>query len=104
MPPGDAELQDTWLTPNGINGFLPEDATILVEDGRVTFPVWHHLDGAVGGWGLDVKVMSDDFPGASGTPGWDCPVVTVRTWPLRVPVTDRVRGLFARSTLTLVER
>lgn len=104
MPADAAELYDTWLSPNGIHGWLPEEATILVEDGRVTYPAWHHLDGAVGGWGYDVKVMSDDYPGMGQAPGWGEPVVTVRTMPLLVPVTDRVRDLFQGSGLALIER
>lgn len=103
MPADAAELYDTWLIPNGVAGLIPEDATILVESGRVTFPAWHHLDGAVGGWGDDVRVLGDDFPTLSGAAG-DMPVVEVRTMPLLVPVTDRVRELFARSTVSLVER
>ncbi len=99
------ELQDTWLTPNGVDGLIPERAEIVVKGGQVTFPAWHHLDGTVGGWGRDVRMEADDIPNvAHDDPRWGVPVTSPRTVPLRVPVTARVRELFARSTLTLVER
>ena len=79
-------------------GWLSEDATILVHDGEITFPVFAHCDGTLGGWGHNLLLRGD----VGGTPPYK-PVIESHTAPLAVPVTDRVRELFARTTLTLVE-
>ncbi len=106
MPTHDAELVDTWLTPNGVVGWIPDGSTIVVEGGQITWPRWRHLDADSNPWERDVMVASDLWkPGEHHDAGsGDTPVVDERTAPLRTPVTDRVRDLFRRSTLTLVER
>lgn len=107
MPVEHAELYDTWLIPNGIVGLLPLDATITVVAGRmVIFPEWRHLDPTSSPWDNDVMVASDLWgAGIGGDPDdGDKPLVNERTELLKVPVTDRVRELFSRTSLTLVER
>lgn len=46
MPRRDAELQDTWLTPNGVDGFLTEHAVITIHNGEITYAAWLHTDGS----------------------------------------------------------
>lgn len=112
-----AELYDTWLTPNGVDGWLAATATIRVEDDRITFPSWRHLDGTLGGWGHDIMTVREwrqcsplsavEIPRPRGTVllGEDHDLVAVlRTRPLVLPVTNRVRHLFDLSGLILAER
>lgn len=111
MPVAPAELHDTFLAPNGVDGWIPEHAEIVIEDGRITFPRWRHLDGTVGGWGKDVAIASDRWtdeqrwaPRAADDPAGGAPDVEMHTGPLVASVTDRVRELFRLCELRLVER
>ncbi len=100
------ELYDTWLTPNGVEGWMPENATVTVTGGQIRYSHWRHLDPASSPWDKDVMVASDLWkPGEghdAGTGGE--PVVDRRTVPLAVPVTDRVRELCRKTGLNLVEK
>lgn len=106
MPGPYAELVDDWLVPNGLVGFIPDGSTVVVEAGKlITAPMWRPRDPAEP-WSRDLMVRADLWgPGVGGDPGEAGePLVDERTVQLQVPVTDRIRELFAESTLTLVER
>lgn len=105
MPRRDAELQDTWLTPNGVDGYLTEHAVITIHNGEISYAAWLHTDGSCTSRNTDLLVLADLDATVSGrSPSLAAQPLTVRrTIPVRVPVTDRVRVLFATSTLTLIE-
>lgn len=100
-----AELVDSWLTPNGLEGWIPDGSTIVVEGDRITAPLWRHRNADSAPWNGDDLMIAADLwgPGVEGDDG-DRPLVDERIVALQVPVTDRIRELFDRSTLTLVER
>ncbi len=104
----DAELYDLWLKPNGIIGWMPENARIVINQqaGTVTWPKMRHEHGNDGPFGRDIVVKSDswtDEQRRTRSLDEDGVVVDWRTTPLIAPVTDRVREL-ARGRLVLVEQ
>lgn len=105
---GHAKLFEQWLQPNGIVGWLPEHATIVVntDAGTVTWPKWRHLGAASGPWEEDLMVVSDrwtDKQRRSFTRDPGAPVVDKVTVPLAVPVTPEVRVMCRKLGLNLVE-
>jgi hypothetical protein len=106
----DAELYDMWLAPNGVVGLIPECTTVVVADGHITYSAWRHENAGSGPWdSSDVMIASDLWTAEERIARRDDPagmvaLVDERTVPLVVPVTDRVRELFAASVLTLIER
>lgn len=104
-----AKLFETWLEPNGIIGWLPENPTVVVDAaaGTVSWPKWRHLNGGSGPWDRDVAVKSDawaDSERRTRPSSDDGPVVDQRITALRAPVTDEVRTLAQRCGMNLVER
>lgn len=106
-----AELYELWLKPNGIIGWMPENATVTVDAkaGTITWPKWRH-SGNDGPWGHDVVIAMDLDPNLRPVPGGgsvegagDAPVVDETTAPLKVAVTERVRDLCRETGVNLVE-
>ncbi len=108
MPSDWAELVDEWLTPNGVGGWIPDGSEIVIENEQITWPRWRHRNPDASPWEKDVMIAADLWKDGDGhdvdSPEASEPIVDLVTVPLRVLVTDRVRELFDRSTLTLVER
>lgn len=102
MPASVAKLYDEFLAPNGIVGWMPEQPTVVVANGRLTAPLWRHRSGD-GPWGRNVLIKSDLDRSLYASPN-DGPVIDPLTVPLVVPVTDRVRKLARASGLRLVEQ
>ncbi len=103
-----AELFETWLRPNGIVGWMPENPRIVVDvtSGTVTWPQWRHETGD-GPWGKNVVVKSDawaDSERRTRNSDEDGPVIDQRTVPLVEPVTDQVRALCRGLGVELVEQ
>ncbi len=108
-----AELFEAFLGPNGIVGWMPENAHIVVDTkaGTITWPRWRHLNEASGPWDRDVMIVGDLDPslgcGGLGKPAaenYGDPVAEHVTVPMAVPVTDHVRDLCRKTGLDLVER
>ncbi len=110
MPGPYAELVDDWLVPNDLAGFIPDGSEIVVVSGpdgaTITAPMWRHRNFDSDPWNrADLMLKSDLLgPGIGYDPDDYGPLVDERVVRLQVPVTDRIRELFAESTLTLVER
>lgn len=105
MPGAHAELYDTFLAPNGVDGLIPENAEITVKGGRMTWPAWRMLPGAANGWdSAHVMVRADIEPNTVQTDRGGDPITDPRSAPVRAPVTDRVRELARMTGLRLVER
>ncbi len=108
-----AELFEAFLGPNGIVGWMPENARVVVDTtaSTITWPRWRHLNKASGPWERDVMIASDLDPslrcGGPGEPavkGYDVPVIDQMTTMLVQPVTDHVRDLCRKTGLNLVEQ
>lgn len=108
MPAEAAELYDTWLEPNGIAEFIPEDCVIRVDAraGAITYRSFVWNDGVRRGYNSDMAATCDKglsprvraIAEAAGLRDVDI-ITEVRTVPLLVPVTDRVRRLFASNAV-----
>ncbi len=83
------ELLD-WLAANGIDEYVPEDTTFDIVDGQISYTSFVWSEGHERGWDRHIKVTTDDDPTAEHDT-----VYETRTVPLREPVTDRIRNLFA---------
>jgi hypothetical protein len=107
-----AELYD-WFASNGVDEWLPEAADVRAGGGRLTYTSFVWPTDADRGW--DVAMLMSHDPGAGGRrealrrQGREVRVDEVgtlfeeRSVPLLVPVTDRVRRLFAASRMRLAE-
>jgi hypothetical protein len=100
------ELYETWLAPNGIDEWLPEHATFTVEGDLCTYTRFsrHNCVHPRDGWSRDGFIVRGDLDPNLDGPEALLPVTHQRVVKLERPVTDRVRGLFAWTALTLIER
>lgn len=80
------ELYDTWLVPNGIDGWLPEDVTFEIDTVRqtITYPAFRTVDGGHGTWEA-AQIARDGDSGDA--------VIDQITVPMVVAPTGRVREL-----------
>lgn len=116
MTADESEIYD-WLEANGITEYLPEHAEVRVDTkaGTLTYTSFVWNDDARRGFNSDIAATCDDLSERV----WDIArkaglgptvdskdhreITEMRTVPLRVPPTDRVRRLFAKSGLRLKE-
>ncbi len=102
-----AELYESWLEPNGLIGWMPENATITVDSaaGTITWPKFRHNSPGAPWDGVATK--SDYWTDAElqerGSEQ-DGLIVDETTVPLVAPVTERVRELANATGVTLVEK
>lgn len=78
-----------WLKANGVDEWLPDEPDIYVAGGELTYTAWV-WDGPRG-WDMDHVRVEDRGGGPAG-------VFELRTVPLLVPLTDRVRELARRAS------
>lgn len=101
MPAALDELYRIWLEPNGIGEYLPEGVAFTVEPaGWISYQGFAWPEGR-GGWDAGVLLAHEVYPAMPEDS--TRAALTPRHVPLRVPVNDRVRALFAQLQMALIE-
>lgn len=94
-PADENELYDTWLNPNRIDGWLPENVTFEIDTNgaTITYDAFRTVDGGHGTW--DPDDIARDGDGHV--------IIEQVTVPMAVPPTQRVRELVSniRGNLTM---
>lgn len=104
VPPTLPALYHAWFIPNGICEWVPEESTVIVDEEAetITYDAFMFTGSPGRGFGSNIICRSDRNP--SVQPEDDETIIYARTVPLHQPPDDRVRALFAKTKLTLVER